>query len=347
MKQSKLILCVSLLFASFHVHAGLRECFLKVSLSASKTTFTTTELVQLNVTLTNADSESHSILVPGNQSKGMKLIYFSWYKVGDNNFYHEVHRESRVISMDTTVKGYVNFNRLGAKESTTIPFFFNDQKNAAKHILSSYEVPKLAPGSYKIIAWYYPWDEELSKYAFNKYDFKGKDYDYDSDKNPELLDLSESGTQSTYFDVEIIAQPEENPVSSTDSCRKGCNLCRSIERENWKKTKRLIRRDSKDYNEYNMGKDTRGNWQKAHRNIAFLGDTPDAILASLPSYLSREIIFQNKNGIHYFYLTWQIGKVSKIGSRINSMIHMIGLRHVRIRSSRVNYSKLKHLRQVD
>jgi hypothetical protein len=67
---------------------------------------------------------------------------------------------------------------------------------------------------------------------------------------------------------------------------------------NWKKTKRLIRRDSKDNNEYNMGNDSNGNWQKAHRYIAYLGDNPDAILASLPSYLSREIIFQNKNGIH-------------------------------------------------
>jgi hypothetical protein len=159
------------------------------------------------------------------------------------------------------------------------------------------------------------------------------------------MDLPESGTQSTYFDVEIIAQAEARQTNSVNSCGKGCELCRTIERENWKKTKRIIRRDSKDFSEYNLGKDTNGDWQKAHRNIAFLGDNPDAILASLPSYLSREIIFQNKNGIHYFYLTWQIGKVSRVGSRINSLFYLIGLRNVRIRDSRVRYSKLKWLRE--
>ena len=189
---------------SFLAKADLRPCYLTVSLSASKVKFTTNELVQINVTLTNISNESHSIVVPGNQSKGFKLIYFSWYKVDQNNFYTEVYRDSRIISMDTSVKGYVNFNRLEANESTSVPFFFNDLKNAKKHINSNYELPKLPPGNYKIIAWYYPWDEELAKYAFNKYDWKGQDEN--PDKNPELLDLSESGTQSTYFDVEIISE---------------------------------------------------------------------------------------------------------------------------------------------
>jgi hypothetical protein len=332
-----------LIFAiSFSVKADLRPVYLTLEISASKTKFTINELVQINVTLKNCRGIDHSILVPGNQSKGLKLIYFSWYKVDETNFYTEVHRDSREITMDTSVKGYVNFNRLDSNESTTIPFFFNDTKNAQRHINSTYEIPKLPPGKYKIIAWYFPWDEELAKYAFNKFDWEGQDLD--SNKNLELLDLSESGTQSTYFDVEILAQETEKVITYTNNCVKGCKLCRSIKHENWNKTKRLIRRDSKGLSEYNMGKGTNGNWQKAHRNIAYLGDNPDAILSSLPRYLSREIIFQNKNGIHYFYLTWQIGKVSKVGSRINSLFYMIGLRNVRIRESRVKYSKLKWLR---
>jgi len=342
MIKTKFCLFLLIFVVSFSAKANLRPCFLTVTLNASKTKFTTTELVQLNVILTNNDVESHSILIPGNQSKGLKLIYFSWYKVDENNFYTEVHRDSRVISMDTSVKGYVNFNRLDSNESTTIPFFFNDTKNAQRHINSTYEIPKLAPGKYKIIAWYFPWDEELAKYAFNKFDWEGQDLD--SNKNLELLDLSESGKQSTYFDVEIIAQAEAKETNSVNSCGKGCKLCRTIEHENWRKTKRIIRRDSKDLSEYNMGKGTNGKWQKAHRNIAYLGDNPDAILSSLPSYLSREIIFQNKNGIHFFHLTWQLGKISKVGSRINSFFYLIGLRNVRIRDSRVRYSKLRWLR---
>jgi hypothetical protein len=330
---------------SFSVKADLRPVYLSLEISAPKTKFTTTELVQINVTLKNGTSNRHSILIPGNQSKGLKLIYFSWYKVNENNFYTEVHRDSRVISMDTSVKGYVSFNRLDSNESTTIPFFFNDTKNAKKHINSNYEIPNLPPGNYKIIAWYYPWDEELAKYAFNKYDWKGQDEN--PDKNPELLDLSESGTQSTYFDVEIVEQAEIDTPNFTNSCVKTCKLCRTIEHENWKRTKSIIRRDSKDYEENNLGKNTKGTWQKAHRNIAFLGDNPDAILASLPAFLSREIIFQNKNGIHYFGLTWQLGKISRVGSRINTVLYMIGIKRIRIKDSNVNYSKLKYLRGID
>lgn len=333
-----------LIFAvSFLAKADLRPCYLTMSLNASKTQFTTSELVQINVILTNIDFNTHSILTPGTQSKGLKLIYFTWYKVDEKNFYTEVHRDSRVISMDTSIKGYVSFNRLEPNESTTIPFFFNDRQNAKRHINSSYEIPKLATGKYKIIAWYYPWDEELSKYAFNKYDWKGKDID--SINNPEFLDLPDAGIQSTYFDVEIVAQKVENEKTLPNSCSKNCRLCKSIKRENWSTTKRIIRRDSKQYKENNLGKNTDGNWQKTHRNIAFLGDNPDAILASLPSYLSREIIFQNKNGVHYFYLTWQLGKVSKIGGRINSFFNWIGLRNFHIRDSRVNYSKLKWMKE--
>jgi hypothetical protein len=345
MIKIKYCLLFLLFTLSFLAKADLRPCYLRVSISASKTKFTTSELVQLNVTLTNGDLESHSILVPGGQYQGLKLIYFSWYKVDDNNFYTEVYRDSRVISMDTSIKGYVNFNRLGANESTNIPFFFNDTKNAQKRINSNYEIPKLPPGKYKIIAWYYPWDEELAKYAFNKYDWKGQDEN--PDKNPELLDLSEYGTQSTYFDVEIITEEASVAYIFNQICPKSCSLCRAIEHERWNKIKRKIRRNSRLVSELNMGVDTNGTWQKNHRNIAFLGDTPDAILASLPSFLSREIIFQNKKGIHYFYLTWQLGKTSRVGGRINQFFYLIGLRNVRIRASRINYSRLKYMTGID
>jgi hypothetical protein len=341
MIKTTLLFCIFLLFTNFKVHADLRPCYLTVSLSASKVKFTTDELIQINVTFTNISNESHSIVVPGNQSKGLKLIYFSWYKVDEKNFYTEVYRDSRIISMDTSVKGYVNFNRLGTNESTSIPFFFNDVKNAQKRINSNYEIPKLPPGNYKIIAWYYPWDEELAKYAFNKYDWKGQDEN--PAKNTELLDLSESGTQSTYFDVEIITDEASIANILNENCSKSCSLCRAIEQERWNKIKRKIRHNSRLVNELNMGVDTSGNWQKPHRNIAFLGDTPDAILASLPAFFSREIIFQNKNGIHYFYLTWQLGKTSRVGSRINQFFYLIGLRNVRVRASRINYSRLKYL----
>ena len=330
-----------ILLSSFSLKANLRPVVLTLEINAPRTRFTTTEIIQINVSLKNCSANDHSILVPGSQSKGLKLIYFSWFKVDDKNFYTEVYRDSRVIFMDTSLKGSVNFNQLNPNESTIIPFFFNDTTNAKKHINSNYNTPKLIQGKYKIVAWYYPWDEELAKYVFSKYDWKSQD-EIPID-NPELMDLPESGIVSPYFDVEIIEQSESNKEIFTNTCGKGCGLCKAIENENWRKTKRLIRLDSKDINEYNMGNDSKGNWKKAHRNIAYLGDNPDAILASLPSFLTREIIFKNKNGIHYFYLTWQLGKISRVKSRMNTLFYVVGLRKLRLKDSKLRYSKLKYL----
>jgi len=329
---------------SFSVKADLRPVYLSLEISAPKTKFTTTELVQLNVTLTNGDFESHSILIPGNQSKGLKLIYFSWYKVDEKNFYTEVHRDSRVISMDTSVKGYVSFNRLEPKKSITIPFFFNDTKNARRHLNSSYEIPKLPVGKYKIIAWYYPWDEELSKYAFNKYDWKGQDLN--PDKNPEFLDLSESGTQSTYFDVEIVN--EKTQVSKeiyTKTCPKHCKFCHAIDHNQWGKVERIIRRQSSSRSRFKIKGKNFGNWYKKHRQVANYGPYPDAVLASLPSYTGIEIIFKNQKGYHYFYLSWQIGKIKPISSRLNGLLFGMFNISSPFKSSKHRYYVLKKMKQ--
>ena len=323
--------------------ADLRPTYLKVEISAPKNKFTNSELVQINVTLKNTASKRHSILIPGNQSKGLKLIYFSWYKVDEKNFYTEVHHDSRVIAMDTSVKGYVSFKQLRPNESTIIPFFFNDTKNAQKHINSNYEIPKLPPGNYKIIAWYYPWDEEFAKYAFNKFDWEGQDLN--PNKNTEYLDLSESGTQSTYFDIEILSEKQRVTTEIyTKECPKHCKFCSAIEHNRWKKVERIIRRQSSFGSKLKIKGKKFSNWSKNHRNVANYGSYPDAINMSLPSFTGIEIIFKNKKGYHYFYLSWQLGKISRIGSRMNTFFYIIHLRKLRIRDSKLNYTKLKYMK---
>lgn len=49
----------------------------------------------------------------------------------------------------------------------------------------------------------------VSHIALSQTDCEGQNEN--PDKNPELLDLSESGTQSTYFDVEIITEEASIP----------------------------------------------------------------------------------------------------------------------------------------
>ena len=342
MTKTKLLFCLFLLFTNFKLLADLRPCYLTVSLSATKTKFTTTELVQINVTLTNGTNESHSIVVPGNQSKGFKLIYFSWYKVDENNFYTEVYRDSRNIVMDTSTKGNANFKRLAAGELITVPFFFNDVKNAKTHINSNYELPKLPPGKYKIIAWYYPWDEELANYAFNKYDWKGQDKN--PAKNTELLDLSESGTQSTYFDVELVSDtPQEAAEIFNKECPINCKFCDAIDHNHWKKVERIIRRQSSSRSRFKIKGKNVGNWNKNHRQVAHYGPYPDAILASLPSYTGIELVFQNKKGYHYFYLSWQIGKIKSVSSRLNGLWYGMFNFSSPFKSSKQNYYVLKKM----
>lgn len=344
MKPTALFLYLILFFVTTSdVFADLRPVYFTVEISATKSKFTQSEMVQLNVSLKNIDINEHSILIPGNQSKGKKLIYFSWYKVDNNNFYTEVYRDSRVISMDTSVKGFVSFKRLNPGESISIPIFFNDAKNAKRHIYSHYETPKLPPGKYKIIAWYYPWDEELAKYVFNKFDFKGRDLV--EDKNPELLDLSESGTQSTYFDVEIVSEKQVDlDESYTKECPKNCKLCHAIAHGNWRKVERIIRRQSSFRKE--KGKPLKhhfGNWYKNHRNVAFYGPYPDGILLTLPTSTGIEIVFKNKKGYHYFYLNWQLGKIKPINSQLNRLWQLCFHRCCPLKSSKVRYTILKSM----
>jgi hypothetical protein len=340
----RLITAFAFLISSLLAQADMWPCNLSMSLKAEKTKFTSTDLVQVDLVLTNRDDRDHSILVPGNQSVGLKLVYFIWYSVDERNIYKEVHRDSRMISMDTNVNGFVSFNRLDPGESTTIPFFFNDLNNASRHINSSYSIPNLETGNYKLLAWYYPWDEELSKYAFNRIEEIVTDDQLPNDS--EHMNLPSSGIMSNYLDIQIISGNDSPVPVLTAKCSEQCKLCKAIEHEKWAKIKRIIRRDSQGVNERNLGKFNNLSWQEPHRKIAFLGDTPDAILASLPSYLSREIIFRNTKGIHYYWLTWQLGKTSRIAGRINSFFYLIGLRKIRLRDSRLNYSTLKSFTQI-
>jgi hypothetical protein len=340
----RLLLAYAFSISGFLAQADMLPCYLSLSLKAEKTKFTSTDLVQVDLVLTNRNDRDHSIVVPGNQSVGLKLIYFIWYVVDERNIYKEVYRDSRGIYMDTSVHGFVSFNRLDPGESTTIPFFFNDLNNSSRHINSNYSIPNLETGNYKLLAWYYPWDEELSKYAFNR--IEELDTDDQLPNNSENMDLPSSGIMSNYLDIQIISGNDSPEPILTVKCSEKCKLCRAIEHEKWAKIKKIIRRDSQGVNELNLGNVNQVSWQEPHRKIAYLGDTPDAILASLPSYLSREIIFRNTKGIHYYWLTWQIGKTSRIAGRINSFFYLIGLRKIRLRDSRLNYSKLKSLTQI-
>ena len=341
--HKNIILLFTLTFLHhFEAFADLHPYYIRIDISAPKTRFTNSEIVQLNVSLKNLDASRHSVMTPGNQTKGKKMIYFSWYKVDEKNFYTEVHRDSREILMDTTAKGNYSSKYLEPKDSITLSFFLNDSANAKRHIYSSYNVPKLAPGKYKILAWYYPWDEENAKYYFNKVDWK-EEY-ADSIVNSELLDLPYWGYQSSYFDVEIVEQVTEETTSVyTNACPKNCHFCHAIEKNRWNKVEGIIRKQSSQRSKFKLKTKKFGNWHKNHRKVAYYGPYPDAILSSLPSYTGIEIIFKNSKGYHYYALTWQIGKINRCIRTLNFITS--NLFRFRFRDSGLDYYYLKKMQR--
>lgn len=328
------------LLLQIKVQALVYPGHLRIDINAPKTRFTATEIVQLNVVLTNQHNREHSVITPGNQSTGNKLIYFSWYKTDTNMQLTEVYRDERTILMDTGVKGYHSSKYLQENESLQLCFLLNDTQNAKRHIYSSYRTPNLPPGKYKIKAWYYPWDNNMAKYHYNLRN--EHDNEQDTAGNVEWMDLPEWGAASHYLDVEMVSTPSPpTPISYTSVCPKNCHLCHAVEKGHWKKVKQIIRKQSS----FRSAKARRGkhfgNWYKKHRNVTYYGPFPDAMLASLPSSTGIEVVFNNKQGYHYYYLNWQIGYINPFLSRVNSFLHMVSNLH--IKDAKIDYYQLTRM----
>jgi hypothetical protein len=90
-------------------------------------------------------------------------------------------------------------------------------------------------------------------------------------------------------------------------CSRSCHFCRHIEKEQWLRVKKDIKRRVDKITE--------------HRKVLFLFDGPDAVLSSLPSYYSRQIVLETINGIKYKELTWQIGRIFPFRSFIHKWFY--------------------------
>jgi hypothetical protein len=286
-------------------------------------TFVQGKIAQLTVTFTNADYAQRSVLLPGFQNLGQRVIWFSVFSEQEN-YYRNVFTEERVLSMDTLVyKGSVTLKNLQTGESVSIPIFFNDSLNQRKHN-EAHSLGNLPPGNYQLFASYDPWKEQLSEYIYNRTnDVEGNKPTADSTK----MDLNYAGINSNYVRLTIrdtnVAIQSAKPI-----CSGHCAICSSIDRGNWNALKRAVRR--------------KGGYESPHRNIAWVYYGPDAILSSLPTYYSRELIVNEKGSYHYLSLTWQLGKIFRVRERLCSILHWVfHIRRCPFRSSKVDWSKLR------
>jgi hypothetical protein len=325
MKQLVLLLLLGVPFLSF---ADLRPSQFSITISCDKQVVYQNECFQLTVQLSNLTEQNQTILVPGAQNKGKRLIQLEYYQV-TNNFYTKVAEEIRTIQMDTSERGSVYFKRLDPKESYTFPIFLNDSLNYSKHIQSNYRLPKLPPGTYQVLALYLPWDEELAKYTFqltNEFDKNPIEFSEEESK----IEMPAGGINSNYISLTIASDtvfyPKENTITP---CEEHCRFCHAIEHEKWHKVERIIRHEQHD-------------WRKQHSQLCWISPNPDAILDCLPTYSTNELIFKTKSGIKYAFITYQIGKIFPVRQRMAQLLHLIFNTSFGIRTS--SYKKVRMMK---
>ena len=309
-------------------HADLVPWKLSMRISSNEKDSTNLSIVngkiaQLTVTFTNADYAQRSVLLPGTQNQGQQVIWFSVFKV-DDNYYRNIFTEERRLAMDTTrYKGYVTLKNLEPGESVSIPIFFNDSLNESRHV-EAHQWCNLPPGKYQLLAWYDPWKETLSEYIYNRLDsFDRSNGTVDSTK----MDLNYSGINSNYITLNVTETDTEIQMNMP-TCSGHCEICSAIDRGNWNALKRAVRR--------------KGGYEAPHRNIAWVYYGPDAIQSSLPTFYSRTLIVNVKGTFHHISLSWQLGKIFRVRSRMCSILHWVfHIRRCPFRSSEVNWCRLR------
>jgi len=319
----KIVLFLIVILLSRTSYADLRMPELAMELVLKKSIHQNREIIQFEVKFTNQTDRSLSILVPGTQNKGYRLLQLQVFSVNNaSNFYTKVFENPLELEMDTSFIGSVYFKRLEARESVSIPIFVNDTANARKNILSNYSFPDLANGSYQVIAHYNPFGEALAPYAFQAYDDHGRTIE--DSLNTERMQIDAWGVYSNYVELNInsvVTNAIEAPI-----CSKHCRFCRHIEKEQWNRVKKdIIHRVD------NIA---------GHQRVRFLFHGPDAVLSSLPAYYSRQIVFETQNGLNYKYLTWQIGKIHRFRSFIHKCCYWVFRWNAPVRTSSTKYFHL-------
>lgn len=324
-----LFLILSISFSGMS-YADLRLPELAMQLSIKKTSHHPNEIIQFELTFTNQTDRDLTILLPGTQNKGKRILQLQVFSVNrSTNFYTKVFENPLQLEMDTSFVGSVQFKQLNAGESVRIPLFVNDYRNAQKYIYSNYSFPNLELGSYQVIAYYNPLSEPLSSYVFQPFDDHGRNIE--EQMNPEKLQIDATGIYSNYVTLDVAsASADQDNVLAQTVCSTHCRFCRHLEKEQWRQVEKDI-----DHRLQNM---------VPHDHVRFLFDGPDAIVLTLPTYYSREIVVETKNGIQYKELTWQIGKIYPLRSFLHTWYYLIFHRNAPFVVSNSKTWKFLHLK---
>jgi hypothetical protein len=318
-------LLISLLFSGMS-YADLRMPELAMQLILKKSVHQNREIIQFEVKFTNQTDRDLSMIIPGSQNKGQRILQLQVFSVNNaSNFYTKVFENPLELVMDTSFIGSCYFKRLNAGESVSIPLFVNDSRNASKYIYSNYAFPDFPDGKYEVIAYYNPFGESLAPYVFQAYDDHGRTIG--DSLIPEKMQIDAYGIYSNYVQLTIDSHVKTTSEEGKQGvCSSSCHFCRHIEKSQWHRVKKDIIHRVDDIAQ--------------HRNVLFLFDGPDAVLSSLPSYYSRQIVLETKNGIVFKELTWQIGRIFSLRSTIHKWSYWIFRWNVPMRTSSTKYFHL-------
>lgn len=328
MKYVFLLYC---LLVSNILRADLAYMPLHFELTSASPEYEEGDIMTFVLRITNTDKDSsYPVMMPNATNHGRKLLYMTAYTVDNKGFYTEVARENNSDPNSPSPSGsssgnvYVVQLKPGAHVDLLIkmhPWYHYEHNSVDRHWF-----PKpLVAGEYQLLVWYQP-------YGIAPFDL----YNYPEMMNGEnsntKLNIDKRGIQSNYCKVTI------TPLDTTklkygvaETCTANCKFCQHIADGNWNRVRKDIDATLKAIYARPRPIDTTAtkdiSWLHQHKNIIHLSNPPEVMILPFPSYWTQTIGFRHDRslgGVKYFKMTFQMGKIYKSRSRIQSMVYWLG-----------------------
>lgn len=316
-----LLLMISLWFLPVCTIANVDLKYMPLGFTVTNTTPVVEEgeTISLELRITNNDKDSTwPVMIPGADNSGRKVFFLTAYTVNDKNFYTEIARED--ISDQPALSGSVCGNakviqlKPGAHIDVKIKLHsypHDKEQPAERHWFAK----PLTAGSYQLMVWYHPW----GNVPFDLYTYS----DWEKDDVPTgKLVFSQHGNPTMYCGVVVNPQNlSALPKGVAEYCELGCSFCKHVANANWDAVKRQIHATVQTMNDRPRrvvpAADTIP-WLRRHKQVVYLATPPTEILDIFPARYSQKVGFMSKGKVHYFDMTFQMGKINRLNSRVSA-----------------------------
>ena len=246
----------------------------------------------------NRSNREIQIVLPGPYDRGTKLIRLVRYE--RDGFEQPLYEETVEVGIVRNDTSYATIKQLGPGTSVCVPlvaFSGPVRYTELDHDLKLVGQPCI------IQAIYEPWESDFAGYCFTL------PSDTAQPLNERSLSLPKEGLRSNG----VSWDPSVRPLADLPD---HCAFCTWVHEGNWSMVEQEIARRSESGEPW-------VDWVRSHPAVVHLYHGPDAVLASLPTYYGRRIVFRNRSGYHFFYLYWQWGKIYRGRSRFRSILQWL------------------------